>query len=86
MPMALPVIQRLLEIVEHGIAIFGYEALVGCIAPDQHSAMQRTGEGYRSFIDSCESIFAPPGRDRSPGQGLEVTASLTQSECFSNPQ
>ena len=56
MPMALPVIQRLLEIVENDHAIFGYEALVGCIAPDQHSAMQRTGEVYRSFIDSCESI------------------------------
>ena len=57
MSMALPVIQRLLEIVEHGIAISGYEVLVGCIAPDQHSAMQRTGEVYRSFIDSCESIL-----------------------------
>ena len=57
MSMALPVIQRLLEIVEHGIVILGYEALVGCIAPDQHSAMQRTSEGYPRFIDSCESIW-----------------------------
>jgi histidine ammonia-lyase len=85
MSMALPVIQRLLEIVEHGIVILGYEALVGCVAPDQHSAMQRTGEGYRSFIDSCESILHLLGVTGHPDR-VSAMISLTQSECFSNPQ
>ena len=85
MSMALPVIQRLLEIVEHGIVILSYEALVGCVAPDQHSAMQRTGEGYPSFIDSCESILHLLGVTGHPDR-VSAMISLTQSECFSNPQ
>ena len=85
MSMALPVIQRLLEIVEHGIVILGYEALVGCVAPDQHSVMQRTGEGYPSFIDSCESISHLLGVTGHPDR-VSAMISLTQSECFSNPQ
>lgn len=85
MSMALPVIQRLLEIVEHGIVILGYEALVGRVAPDQHSAMQRTGEGYPSFIDSWESILHLLGVTGHPDR-VSAMISLTQSECFSNPQ
>jgi histidine ammonia-lyase len=84
MSMALPVIQRLLEIVEHGIAIFGYEALAGCVALDQRNA--RYGQGVSQFHRLVREHIAPLACDRSPGQDLEVMISLIQREYFLEPQ
>ena len=80
MSMALPVIQRLLEIVQHGIVVLSYEALAGCIALDQRNTTY--GEGVIGFHRLVRQHIAPLDQDRSPGQDLEVMHGLVLSEFF----
>ena len=80
MSMALPVIQRLLEIVQHGIVVLSYEALAGCIALDQRNATY--GEGVIRFHRLVRQHIAPLDQDRSPGQDFEVMHGLVLSEFF----
>ena len=80
MSMALPVIQRLLEIVQHGIALLSYEALAGCVALDQRRASY--GEGVMNFHDLVRQHIAPLDQDRSPGQDFEVMHRLVIREFF----
>ena len=80
MSMALPVIQRLLEIVQHGIAVLSYEALAGCIALDQRDAAY--GEGVIRFHRLVRQHIAPLDHDRPPGQDFEVMQELVLREFF----
>jgi len=80
MSMALPVIQRLLEIVEHGIAVLSYEALAGCVALDQRKATY--GEGVMHFHDLVRQHISPLDQDRSPGRDFEVMHRLVLREFF----
>ena len=80
MSMALPVIQRLMEIVQHGIALLSYEALAGCVALDQRRA--RYGEGVMHFHNLVRQHIAPLDQDRSPGQDFEVMHRLVIREFF----
>ena len=80
MSMALPVIQRLLEIVWYGTAILSYEAMAGCIALDQRQA--HYGQGVTRFYDLVRGHIAPLDQDRSPGRDFEVMHELVLHEFF----
>ena len=80
MSMALPVIQRLLEIVRYGTAILSYEAMAGCIALDQRKA--HYGQGVTRFHDLVRGHIAPLDQDRSPGRDFEVMHELVLHEFF----
>jgi histidine ammonia-lyase len=80
MSMAVPVIQRLLEIVRLGVAVLTYEALAGCVALDQRQAV--FGAGVTELYDFVRAHIPPLDKDRSPGEDFEIIHHQICGEYF----
>jgi histidine ammonia-lyase len=80
MSMAVPVIQRLLEIVRLGVAVLTYEALAGCVALDQRQAV--FGVGVTELYDFVRAHIPPLDKDRSPGKDFEIIHHQIYGEYF----